>query len=627
MKPSLEKVTAFLKRQPRWRLLSVMVLLAAASVVLIRSRRKDIASEIATFVARRGPLEITVLEGGSVQALESQEVKCEVRSASTKIVKIVEEGYLVTEEDIKNNKVLVELDTGELERQIVQQDISYENARAALVEAQEAYAIQMSDSLSNIKQAEQRARFARLDFDKYLGSNVTQQIIEKLGIEKELAATQDSIEALTTSILASVSEEAPTKLTDEQLEKSSSLTNAPRTFALLPPESATATAPLVPMPAVDFSPYANIERLGEGEAKQKLRRFEADLKVAEMELNQAKKNIEATKRLYEKGFVTKVELAKDELALENCQLKVLSAQTARDLYLRFDFTRTAEDCLFRYIDAVRDVVSARRAAISKQAQAQAKLRSAQGRFNIESRNRRDLYRQLERCTITAQRPGLVIYGSGRDEGFRFGQEPIYEGATVRDRQTIITIPDMTRMAVRVKIHESHIKKIQKGQKARITLDAYPDQILSGEVSKVSVLPDSGNRYLSPDLKLYPTIVDINEAHEWIKPGMTAKVEILVTNLPDVVYVPIQAVSPWENRQVCYVVNGTSKPERRIVEIGENNDEFIEIRSGLKAGERVLLRPLTAVAPPVLEEDESGKAMPEPPRAAPPKTEKKPRRKA
>ena len=55
-----------------------------------------------------------MLEGGSIEALESQDVKCEVRGYRVKILKIVEEGYQVTEEDVRTNKVLVELDSSEL---------------------------------------------------------------------------------------------------------------------------------------------------------------------------------------------------------------------------------------------------------------------------------------------------------------------------------------------------------------------------------------------------------------------------------------------------------------------------------------------------------------------------------
>ncbi|MES2568775.1 MAG: HlyD family secretion protein, partial [Verrucomicrobiota bacterium] len=100
----------------------------------------------------------------------------------------------------------------------------------------------------------------------------------------------------------------------------------------------------------------------------------------------------------------------------------------------------------------------------------------------------------------------------------YGQEQIREGATVRERQSIITIPDMTTMSVRVKIHESYIKKIKKGQKARVTVDAFADKLLEAEVTKVGVIPDSQNRYLSPDLKVYLTTLTIKGTQDWVKPG-------------------------------------------------------------------------------------------------------------
>jgi multidrug efflux pump subunit AcrA (membrane-fusion protein) len=105
---------------------------------------------------------------------------------------------------------------------------------------------------------------------------------------------------------------------------------------------------------------------------------------------------------------------------------------------------------------------------------------------------------------------------------------------------------------------------------------------------VGVLPDSQNRWMNPDMKVYLTTIAIAGLQEWLKPGMTAKVEIIANRLADVVYVPMQAVGPVDGRQYCYLAKGR-KPERRLVEVGEFNDEFIEIKHGLKEGERVLLR--------------------------------------
>jgi len=81
---------------------------------------------------------------------------------------------------------------------------------------------------------------------------------------------------------------------------------------------------------------------------------------------------------------------------------------------------------------------------------------------------------------------------------------------------------------------------------------------------------------------------------------------LYRNLPpdlnDVTYVPIQAVGPSEGKQVCYVVHGL-KSEQREVEIGQFNDDFLEIKKGLKEGEKVLLRA------PESGEPETGKKKP------------------
>jgi multidrug efflux pump subunit AcrA (membrane-fusion protein) len=294
-------------------------------------------------------------------------------------------------------------------------------------------------------------------------------------------------------------------------------------------------------------------------------------------------------------------------------LKVQTAETARDLFLKYEFPRTAEEDLSKHAESVRELTRARKAAISKLAQAQAKLKSAQGQYNIQSRQKKEFYEQLDKCTIKAKKPGLVVYGGSREDMmFYGGEERIREGATVRERQSIITIPDMTKMSVRVKIHESYIKKVKKGQKARITVDAFPDKVLDGEVTQVGVLPDSQNMWMNPDLKVYLTTVTIQDTNDWMKPGMSAKVEIFVSRLPEVVYVPVQAVSPAEGKQVCYLANG-HKPEQRVVEVGEFNDEFIEIKTGLKAGDKVLLRAAEMSGPEKSEDkkDEKEKKAPEP----------------
>ena len=612
--PNPTRLLSLLKRQPRWRIGAAALALVLAFVWLKGGARS--ANHGATFTVRRGPLDISILEGGSIQSLESQEIKCEVRVGyqGTKILKIVEEGYQVTEEDVRTNKVLVELDSSELEKQIVQQEIQYQSAVASLTDAQQGYEIQLNQNISDTKAAEQKSRFARMDFDKFLGDTVTQGIIDQLGLEKELAA--ESTNGVPTAMIETPptpaappdrgivvaqlpSSDAPTVVALSGGVASSAApappAEAPRPAADPPKKAATPevgpqTGAQPGSVALDFSKYAKIEALGDGEAKQKLRKFEDDLQVAQKELGQAKSALDGTRRLYEKGFVTKIDLERDEIAYENGRLKVQTADTARDLFLKYEFAKSAEESLSKYAEAMRELDRARKAAVSKLAQADAKLKSAQGQYTVQLRQRKELNEQLEKCVMRAKKTGLTVYGGGGEEMYYYGgQEPIREGATVRERQTIITIPDMTRMSVKVKIHESYIKKVRKGQKVRITVEAFPDQVLNGEVTKVGVLPDSQNRWMNPDLKVYLTTITINGTHDWIKPGMSAKVEILVDHLDDVVYVPIQAVAPSEGKQVCSVVRGLNIQKREL-ETGQFNDDFIEIKTGLKEGEKILLRP-------------------------------------
>ena len=156
------------------------------------------------------------------------------------------------------------------------------------------------------------------------------------------------------------------------------------------------------------------------------------MQAAQKELGQAKATLEGTRRLYDKQFVAKTELTRDQLSQDSAELKVQTAETDRALFLKYDFSKTAEQSLSDYTEAVRELDKARRVAISKLAQAQAKLKSAQGQYEVQTRQRKDLNNQLGKCTIRAQKTGLVVYG-GSGENYYGNQDPIREGATVRER--------------------------------------------------------------------------------------------------------------------------------------------------------------------------------------------------
>lgn len=621
------------RRLPRWAWALIVV---AAVLGGWRLFRNDSANEArVTFTARRGPLTISVIQGGSIEALESQEIRSEVRGyQGTKILKIVEEGYLVTDEDVATNKVLVELDSSELRQRLTTQETELESRFSQMIEARQAYEIQLGQNQADIKAAEQKVKFGRMDLDKFMGVAAAQELIDEIGLKMPPPPNPDDIPELEPvglpaapqpgqmpgnvppEVAAQLAQAAtaggnqPKMVAAASLEGLPGITIKPTPPSSQPPPAARHQSPeerqreansLKPVGFnVDFSKYADTNKLGDGTALQDLRKKQDEMIVAQSELTLAQVKLEGTERLFTYKFVTKTERDNEVLNVNKMRLRVDTADTALRLHKTYEFPKLAEETVSKYEEALRALDKAYKEAISKLAQAKARKLTAENRFELGKKEIQDIQEQIAKCSITAKTAGLVVYGGGNSDIIYYGQEQIREGATIRERQAIITIPDMSKMSVKLKIHESHIKKVKKDQRVKVTLDALPDEQLTGMVSKVGVLPDSQNRWMSPDMKVYLTTVNIEGTRDWVKPGMSAKVEILVNQLADAVYIPLQAVDTRKGKSYCHLVMGGTAEEREIV-TGEFNDEFIEVKEGLKEGDLVMVRPPKAATEEAPEE--------------------------
>jgi multidrug efflux pump subunit AcrA (membrane-fusion protein) len=177
------------------------------------------------------------------------------------------------------------------------------------------------------------------------------------------------------------------------------------------------------------------------------------------------------------------------------------------------------------------------------------------------------------------------------------------------RQGLFSLPDLTQMRMKVKIHEALVKKLKEGQKAEMRLDAYPNLILHGTVKNVATLASMEGWY-DRSVKEYETLVSIDDlpVEAGLKPGMTGDVKILVKQLPDVLIVPVQSVGQKEGSHCCYVA-GKRGIDCRTVEVGENNDKFVEIKSGLEEGELVTLDARARIAAELKSKEGRGDEMP------------------
>jgi hypothetical protein len=96
--------------------------------------------------------------------------------------------------------------------------------------------------------------------------------------------------------------------------------------------------------------------------------------------------------------------------------------------------------------------------------------------------------------------------------------------------------------------------------------------------------------MNPDLKVYPSDVYLETESPELRTGMSCKVEIVVAQHEDAIFVPVQAVIRVAGKPTVYVVNEDGSTEERKVEIGLDNNRMVVVESGLSEGEVVWLAP-------------------------------------
>jgi multidrug resistance efflux pump len=605
--PRRKSLSRLIRFSLLWKLALAAALVATVAVYMTREGVLPVSGTVAA--AKRGPLDITVLEKGNIEALESQLIKSEVRG-QTKVLDIVDEGYQVTPDDVKNKKVLVRLDDSEVQEDLTEQKIRTASAMSAYTDALTQYEVQKKQNESDITTSELAVKFAAIDFQKYLGADLAPEILKKFGEEPEPEIEVESLAVESVAVEEGKAAEAPKPDAPEPENGAPKPEGKPGEAAPAEAEPAPPAPPVMDssdlkqlqaqtdaavaaarkqLAAVDFTKLVDAPNLG-GDAKQKKQELEAAIKLAEEELTTNKTRLTGSERLFKDKFITQMELDADTMKVSRSQIQLESAQRNLELFLKYELPKMSEKYLSDWAEARRKLSRVKREAFSKLAQAQSRLDAAEAQKILQDSRLKERLDRIAKCTIVAERPGIVIYAGSNEPWSRQG--PIEKGSTINQQQEILSIPDLTQMGVNVQIHESSINKIKKGQKAKVRIVSVPDENLTGEVVRISSVPDTQQRWMNPDLKKYSVKIALDGQHEWLQRqlGTTAQVEIMITSLADALYVPIQAVSENLGERVCYVEGGPGlAAERRVVKTGEFNDKYIEIKDGLKEGERVLLR--------------------------------------
>lgn len=149
---------------------------------------------------------------------------------------------------------------------------------------------------------------------------------------------------------------------------------------------------------------------------------------------------------------------------------------------------------------------------------------------------------------------------------------------------LVTIGDLSKMVVKLDVNEVDIPKLALHQDADIHLDAFPADTFKGRISFLGPLAELNDQ----KVKIFRTKVEILATDPRLRPGMTARIEVVLASHADVVKAPIETIFEEGDRRVAYVFSDDPKalPVKRLVKTGLKDEVDVEILEGVKPGEKL-----------------------------------------
>lgn len=248
---------------------------------------------------------------------------------------------------------------------------------------------------------------------------------------------------------------------------------------------------------VQFDPQDQVQTAQDRRAEyldftEQIRRKQAEQAAAlakdQTELEQARNDVERARLDVSKNeLLPKIDAEKNNLALEQSQAKLAALQKT------FELKRKAAAAEIRILEIQRD--------------------RARGAMEHAEDNAR-------RMTIVAPFEGLVV-AKQVWKGGTMGD--VQEGEEVRAGLPILDLVDPSRMQVRARVNQADIELVRVGQKARVSLDAYPDLAFDGRVELLSPLALLST--LTPKVRSFVAIVSIAGSHPNLMPDLSAAVDL------------------------------------------------------------------------------------------------------
>lgn len=301
-------------------------------------------------------------------------------------------------------------------------------------------------------------------------------------------------------------------------------------------------------------------------------RIRDDLQRFQNELDQANKELEKTR--------TQIDLERQELltrlaAAENNYEK-LKLKQAHDP--QFEAPNKVEEDRLAFEQARREVEALKERLDWHKKSSEATYQIIVSKKTRAENKVNDIKKGMENFQAKADRDGVVIYKSKwNGDKYRVG-ENVWMG------QSILEIPDLNTIIAEAFVPEVDIGKIKTGQRAEVTIDAFPDKIYSGSIKTIGTLVrpkawDIPNKILDIQIALDQLDTSI------MRPAMSVKAKIETSKIENCLAVPLKAVRTTAEGSMVKVKTDQGWREQRV-KLGESNGTEVVIVEGLNAGDRI-----------------------------------------
>ncbi|MFL2869121.1 MAG: efflux RND transporter periplasmic adaptor subunit [Pirellulaceae bacterium] len=314
-----------------------------------------------------------------------------------------------------------------------------------------------------------------------------------------------------------------------------------------------------------------IDSYKEGDYVAELKRQQKELIQMKTNLKSSQDSLTFTTNMFKRGYVSEQQVDDAQTGVMRLELETDVKETAISVLENSTRKTWLEDLQGNYNVAV------------------AQFEANDERAMADASRRDRAVEELGYCEVLAPKAGLVIHP--RAAAWKNAPD-ITEGGTVYKEQLLLIMPDLTKMQVKVGIHEAIIENVKVGQKAIVTL---PDRKIEAEVTTVADIASPLGPWAGDEVQ-YDVIIELPQ-QAGLKPGMSAQVEIIMAEHVDVLAVPVAAVIETLDGFACWVQDKNDPmavPTKTQLTLGESNDVHIVVTGGLNPGDQVVLNPLAYI---------------------------------